>query len=158
MLKALLEPKSRCNKYCFSVYVVGWSSEYIEINKQKINLWMSPMATSNIKYPIWMIRISNPVIGVVTISLDEKIPISLNTICPALMLAASRNARVKGRTIILIVSISTKNGLSQSGAPAGNRWAKNIFGACTLADTTNESHIGKAMDKVKIKCLVTLNL
>ena len=56
------------------------------------------------------------------INLDEKIPISLNTMCPALILAASRKAKVRGRTSILIVSISTRKGLSQSGAPAGNKW------------------------------------
>ena len=40
------------------------------------------------------------------------------TICPALMFAASRNDRVNGRTITLVVSISTRNGLSQSGSPS----------------------------------------
>ena len=41
--------------------------------------------------------------------------------CPALMLAASRNDRVRGRTRILDVSIRTRNGFSQSGAPSGRR-------------------------------------
>ena len=116
------------------------------------------MATSNIKYPIWTRRINNPVRGAVTISLDEKIPISLNTICPALILAANRKARVNGRTSILIVSINTKKGFSQSGAPAGSRWAKNIFGAWSLADTIKDNHMGRAIERVKIRCLVTLNL
>jgi hypothetical protein len=40
---------------------------------------------------------------------------------PALMLAARRNDRVIGRTVTLVVSISTKNGLSQSGAPSGKK-------------------------------------
>jgi len=37
------------------------------------------------------------------------------------MLAASRNDSVAGRTIILVVSISTRNGFSQSGAPSGRK-------------------------------------
>jgi len=48
-------------------------------------------------------------------------PTRLRTIWPALMLAASRNERVKGRTIILVVSISTRNGFNQSGAPSGRK-------------------------------------
>jgi hypothetical protein len=48
-------------------------------------------------------------------------PISLNTIWPALIFAASRKDRVSGRTKILVVSIITKNGLSQSGAPSGRK-------------------------------------
>ena len=39
--------------------------------------------------------------------------------CPALMLAASRNDRVIGRTRILVVSIRTRNGFSHEGAPPG---------------------------------------
>jgi len=41
--------------------------------------------------------------------------------CPALMLAASRNDSVIGRTMILVVSIITRNGFSQSGAPSGRK-------------------------------------
>jgi hypothetical protein len=43
------------------------------------------------------------------------------TICPALILAASRNDRVIGRTTIEDVSIKTRNGFNHVGAPSGNR-------------------------------------
>ena len=42
---------------------------------------------------------------------------------PALMFAARRNERVIGRTATLVVSINTRAGLSQSGAPSGRKWA-----------------------------------
>ncbi len=45
------------------------------------------------------------------------------TTWPALMLAANRKARVKGRTVMLIVSIITRNGFNQFGAPDGSRCA-----------------------------------
>jgi len=48
--------------------------------------------------------------------------------CPALMFAARRKERVIGRTVILVVSINTKNGFNQSGAPSGRKWAINILG------------------------------
>lgn len=48
-------------------------------------------------------------------------PTRERTMCPALIFAASRNDRVNGRTITLVVSISTRNGLSQSGAPSGRK-------------------------------------
>ena len=39
------------------------------------------------------------------------------------MFAASRTARVPGRIMFLIVSISTIRGMSGPGVPAGTRWA-----------------------------------
>lgn len=77
--------------------------------------------------------------------------------CPALMLAASRNDRVRGRTTILVVSINTRNGFNQSGAPSGRRWAIVFLGLYTALDKINLSHIGNPRDRVKIKCLEVLN-
>lgn len=54
----------------------------------------------------------NPV-NLLNIEAAQYVPIKVNTICPALILAASRNERVKGRTEMLMVSIKTKKGLSQ---------------------------------------------
>lgn len=48
--------------------------------------------------------------------------------CPALMLAASRNDKVNGRTRILVVSISTRNGFSHKGAPSGRKCETNDLG------------------------------
>jgi len=47
--------------------------------------------------------------------------INLRTMWPALMFAASRNESVRGRTIILVVSIIIRKGFNQSGAPSGRK-------------------------------------
>lgn len=77
---------------------------------------------------------------------------------PAVILAASRNDRVIGRTIILVVSMSTRNGFNQSGAPSGRKWANDFFGDCCHLDRINLSHIGIPRDRVKIKWLDKLNV
>lgn len=43
------------------------------------------------------------------------------------MFAANRNDRVIGRTVILVVSIIIRAGLSQVGAPSGRKWATNCL-------------------------------
>ena len=48
-------------------------------------------------------------------------PTSPNTMCPAVMFAASRNDRVSGRTSTLVVSMSTRNGFSRSVRVGGWR-------------------------------------
>lgn len=40
------------------------------------------------------------------------------------MLATNRTVKVSGRIKILIVSISTKNGIKITGDPDGTKWAK----------------------------------
>lgn len=83
---------------------------------------------------------------------------SPKTIWPALMLAASRNERVRGRTEILVVSIKTRNGLSQSGAPSGRKWAINILGNFVRLDEIIDSHTGRPSDRVKIRWLEVLKI
>lgn len=78
------------------------------------------------------------------------------TMCPALILAASRNDRVRGRTEILVVSIITRKGLSQSGAPSGRKWAINILGNLTRLDEIIDSQIGRPKDRVKMRWLDVL--
>lgn len=53
----------------------------------------------------------------------------VNIMCPAVMLAASRNERVIGRIRVLKVSITTRRGFSHIGAPEGKRWAANEAGS-----------------------------
>lgn len=77
---------------------------------------------------------------------------------PALILAARRNDRVRGRTTILVVSMITRNGFSQSGAPSGNRWAIVFFGLRNVLDRINLSHIGNPRERVNIKCLDVLKV
>src|SRR5277367_75246 len=84
--------------------------------------------------------------------------ISPNTMCPALMFAASRNDRVNGRTIILVVSMIIKNGFNQSGAPSGRKCAIEAFVFLLNLDRINVNHIGNPIDMVKIKWLDKLNV
>lgn len=77
---------------------------------------------------------------------------------PAVMFAASRKESVIGRTMFLVVSISTRNGLSQSGAPLGSKLAKKVYGAYISEEIISISHKGKANESVKIRCLDNLNM
>ena len=77
---------------------------------------------------------------------------------PAVILAASRNDRVSGRTAILDVSIRTRNGFSQSGAPSGKKWAVDALGDFENDEIINLIHRGRPMDRVIIRCLVRLNI
>jgi len=74
------------------------------------------------------------------------------------MLAASRNERVKGRTIILVVSISTRNGFNQSGAPSGRKCATDDLNDLVNLDNTILNHTGNPIVNVKIKWLDVLNI
>jgi len=89
---------------------------------------------------------------------DRKIPSRVITICPALILAASRNERVIGRTRVLMVSIRTKKGLSQSGAPPGRSLAINVLGEFVKDDIIKDSQKGSPRDRVMIKCLEALKI
>lgn len=75
---------------------------------------------------------------------------------PALILAANRNDRVIGRTVTLVVSITTRNGFSQSGAPSGRKWAIDILRDLKNLDIIMDSHRGKPKIRVKIKWLELL--
>ena len=88
---------------------------------------------------------------------DPAIPINPRRMWPALILAASRNERVIKRTEILIVSVKTKKGFNQSGAPLGRKWATKDLGAWTIALIINLNQRGRPKDKVKRRCLVDLN-
>ena len=61
------------------------------------------------------------------------------------------------RTEILIVSIITRNGFSQSGAPAGKSPAVNDLGAWRAPLKIIPSQIGKPNDKVRIRWPENLN-
>lgn len=78
--------------------------------------------------------------------------------CPALIFAASRKESVIGRTEILIVSMSTRKGFSQSGAPLGSRPAIKDFGDASTLDRIRANHRGSPKDRVKSKWLVVLNI
>lgn len=83
-------------------------------------------------------------------------PIRPRTIWPAVILAASRNDKVNGRTITLTDSIMTRNGFNQSGAPSGRKWAIDSFLLNMKLEIIRLSHKGKPNEKVIIKCLLKL--
>lgn len=89
---------------------------------------------------------------------EQYTPTRLRTMWPALMLAAKRNDKVIGRTKILVVSISTRNGFNQSGAPSGRKWATEALGDLEKDERIILNHNGKPNLRVKIKCLVVLNM
>jgi len=78
--------------------------------------------------------------------------------CPAVRLAANRKERVMGRTLILRVSIITKKGFSQFGAPPGRRLAVKDIGAWVALDRIKDNHRGRPRDRVIIKCVDKLNV
>jgi hypothetical protein len=77
---------------------------------------------------------------------------------PALILAANRKDNVRGRTMILVVSIKIKNGFNHVGAPSGSKWAIVILNDLNVLDKIKDIHIGNPIDIVKIKCLDSLNV
>ena len=82
----------------------------------------------------------------------------LNTIWPALMLAARRNERVRGRTRTLVVSIRTRNGFNQSGAPSGRKCAVDFLGLLENLEMINLSQMGRPRVRVNTKCLDVLKV
>lgn len=57
---------------------------------------------------------------------------------------------------MLVVSIKIKNGLSQSGAPSGNRCAIEAFKSFVKVDKIKDNHSGRPIDSVTIRWLVSL--
>ena len=49
------------------------------------------------------------------------------SMCPAIILAASRTERVKGRINLLTISIITINGIRAYGVPLGTKWERKKF-------------------------------
>ncbi len=79
--------------------------------------------------------------------------ISVSTMCPAVILAANRNDNVIGRTRILVVSMSTRNGFNHSGAPSGKKCAIDFFGEYVNDEMIILNHIGSPIDRVRIRWL-----
>jgi len=74
------------------------------------------------------------------------------------MFAAKRNIKVIGRTIVLLVSISTRNGFNQIGALSGRKCAIIFFFEYIILLRIINIHSGTLNDAVKIMCLVDLNI
>lgn len=71
--------------------------------------------------------------------------------CPALIFAANRTERVKGRMSILKVSTKTRKGMSPAGAPAGLKEAKKPLTSQVNEDKTKANQALNPKLKVKIK-------
>lgn len=84
-------------------------------------------------------------------------PTNVNTMCPALMLAASRTDKVTGRTRVLTVSIKIRNGFNHAGAPPGRSAARVEVGLNVDEEMISLSHKGSPSAKVKTKCEDVLN-
>jgi hypothetical protein len=78
---------------------------------------------------------------------------SLRTIWPALIFAASRNDSVSGRTAILVVSIRIRNGLSHVGAPSGSKCAIVALGLSIILEQIIDNHSGSPNVKVNSRWL-----
>lgn len=76
---------------------------------------------------------------------------------PAIILAAKRTDKVKGRIIVLISSIITIKGINAAGVPRGTRWANMEEGVLTEANIMWPNHRGRAKAIVKLKCLEEVN-
>jgi len=79
---------------------------------------MRQIPISNMVYILDIMVVAIKIFIIVEIENDD---IRVNTICPAVMLAARRNLRVIGRTVILINSTKTRKGFSHIGALSGSK-------------------------------------
>lgn len=77
-----------------------------------------------------------------------------NSRCPAIMLAASRTARVMGRMRSLIVSMITINGIKGAGVPWGVRWVIRSFEYLIVEKVIIPSHKDEENERVYLKWLV----
>ena len=86
------------------------------------------IASSNAIYPLDKVNKNKKDVVDENIAPTQYSLIRVSTMWPAVMLAANRNDSVIGRTMILVVSIITKNGFNHSGAPSGKKCAIDFFG------------------------------
>lgn len=71
--------------------------------------------------------------------------------CPIVILAASRNERVSGRTRVLVVSTSTRNGAIAVGALAGVKLASVFQIFVFILDATTADQNGIARESVNTR-------
>jgi len=74
------------------------------------------------------------------------------------MLAAKRKESVRGRTKTLVVSIRTRNGFNQSGAPSGRKWAVLFLGLWAKLEIIRLNQMGNPRERVNTRCLDVLNM
>ena len=104
----------------------------------------------SVKSRIWVIRRTLIIVNLIE---GPVLASKVKSRWPAIILAARRTARVPGRIIFLIVSISTINGISSPGVPWGTRWANMCWVLLIQPNNINAIHSGKESDRVIVKCL-----
>jgi len=121
--------------------------------------WIKQIPTSNSTYPAWTGRMRmRAVIGEENRASERKVDMRTIITCPAVMLAASRKARVMGRTENLSDSTRTRNGFSHAGAPLGSRDAINFIGREDSDDRISLSQRVNPNESVKRRWLVRLKI
>lgn len=85
-------------------------------------------------------------------------PSSVSNRCPAIMFAVRRTASVPGRIRLLIVSITTINGISMVGVPCGTRCSNIWFVFLIHPNSINLTHSGRASVSVSVRCLVLVKM
>lgn len=78
--------------------------------------------------------------------------------CPAIMLAANRIAKVRGRIRELVSSIPTIKGMRAPGVPRGNRWASIRPGVFNQPQSMWPSQRGSARVKVNTRWLEAVKM
>lgn len=78
--------------------------------------------------------------------------------CPALVFATRRTAKVPGRTEILTPSTQDRKGASHPGIPEGRIPPVNLLGEKLNLDIIIHNHNGKLKTKQKTICLEYLKL
>lgn len=87
---------------------------------------------------------------------DKEGPVFPNKVsrrCPAIILAASRTARVPGRITFLIVSINTMKGIRADGVPWGTKWANICWVWLIHPNSIKAIQRGRERDRVIVKWL-----
>lgn len=125
------------------------------VNKtEKTYAWITDTANSKVKSNNWTNRTIDVMWKYVC---TAWFPNSVISKCPAIMFAINRTARVKGRIILLIVSINTINGIKVVGVLWGVKCA-NIYVVWLIhPNNIKDAQNGSAKDIVIDMCLVELN-
>lgn len=85
------------------------------------------------------------------------LPSKVSNKWPAIILAARRTARVRGRIIRLIDSMITIRGIKAPGVFSGTKWAILKLNCLKSLINIYPNQSGKLKDKVILKCLVEVN-
>jgi len=85
-------------------------------------------------------------------------PSKVSRRCPAIIFAVNRTARVPGRIKLLIVSMTTMNGISIVGVPWGTKCSNMWLVFLIHPYNIKVIHKGSAKVRVRVKCLVLVKI